>query len=143
MAVEQGLFQLITQDASVTTVIGTDKNGTTKAYWILAPQGAAVPFLVFSRVATSDTYAMSGSINFRNAMFQVTCYATNYYTGRSIADTVRKAIQDFTGTLPDTDATVVSSVVIEKDWDMNYEEGAGNVIFGSYLQFRVWYRDSN
>jgi hypothetical protein len=139
--IEQGLFQLITSNADVKAAVGVDKNGTTKAYWVLAPQGAAIPSLVLSRVATSDTYAMAGSINFRNALFQVVSYASDYYTSRNIAKLVRNAVEDFTGALPDADATVVSSIIVEKDWDMNYEEGSKGFIYGAYLQFRVWYRD--
>ena len=137
--IEQGLFQLITQDTAIKAAVGVDKSGTTSCYWILIPQGAALPALVLSRVATSDTYAMSGSLNFRNAVFQITCYGSDYYTSRNIANVVRTALQDFTGTLSDTDSTVVDSVVFEKDFDMNYETGSKGFIYGSYLHFRVWY----
>jgi hypothetical protein len=141
MSVEAGLYQLITQSDTIQAAVGVDKNGTTKACWVLAPQGTSIPFLVLSRVATNDTYAMSGSLGFRNALFQVVAYASDYYTSRRIADTVRKFLADYTGTLPDADSTVVTSVIVEKDWDMNYEEGSKGFIFGGYLQFRVWYRD--
>ena len=144
MAIEQGLFQLITSNTAVKTGVGLDKNGVAaKAFWVLAPQGTAVPFLVLSRVSTNDTYTMAGSANFRDALFQVVAYASTYYPSRNVADTVRRAIENFKGTLPDTDATVVSSIVIEKDFDMNYEEGSLGFIYGAFLQFRVWYRDTN
>ncbi len=140
MAIEQGLFQLITSDTAVKTAVGADANGTTRAFWILARQGSAVPFLVLSRVATSDTYAMAGSVNFRDGLFQVVTYASDYYTSRSISAVVRQLLENFTGALPD--GTVVSSVMVQKDWDMPFEEGAKGFVYGAYLQFRVWYRDS-
>ena len=139
MAVEQGLFQLVTQDAAVKAAVGTDANGTTKAYWVLATQGAVLPFLVFSRISTTDPYAMSGTIGMREGLFQIVTYAStsNYFTFRAIADTVRNCLKDYTGTLPD--GTVVKSVIIEKDWDHQFEEGGKGFTYGAYLQFRVWY----
>jgi hypothetical protein len=141
LVIEQGIFQLVSQNSGVQAAVGSDANGTTKAFWILAPQGAILPFLVFSRVATTDTYAMSGSMGFREALFQVVCYATTYYASRSVAEVVRKFLENYTGTLPDTDSTVVNAVLIEKDWDDKYEAGSKSFIFGAYLQFRVWYYD--
>lgn len=137
MAIEQGLFQFVTQNSSIQSAVGTDANGTTRAYWILAPQGAVIPFLVFSRVSTADTYTMAGTTGLRDGLFQIVCYASTYYTSRSVADTVREALQNFTGSLPD--GTVVQSVMTEKDFDMQYEEGSKGFIFGAYLQLRVWY----
>jgi hypothetical protein len=139
--IEQGLYQLITSDAGVKAAVGTDANGTTRAFWILAPQGATVPFLVFSRVSTGDNYDTSGPIGLRDGLFQVVCYSTTYYGSRKVAEVVRKFLENYSGTLPDTDATVVSQVFIEKDFDDRYEEGFKGFIYGAYLQFRVWYYD--
>jgi hypothetical protein len=139
--VEQGLFQLLTQNSDVKAAVGVDANGTTRVYWVLAPQGAQIPFLILSRVATSDQYAMSGPIGFRQGLFQVVCYSTTYYGSRTVAETVRKFLQSYKGTLPDADSTVVDAIFIEKDWDDQYEEGSKGFIYGAYLQFRVWYYD--
>lgn len=138
--IEQGLFQLVAANQAVKKAVGTDANGVTRAYWILAPQGAVIPFLVWSRVGTTDSYSMQGRIGLREGLFQVVCYASSYLTSRAIAATVRRCLQNYKGTLPDTDATVVQSVMLEKDFDMNYEEGSKGFIFGAYLQFRVWYQ---
>jgi hypothetical protein len=139
MAIEQGLFQLITQVPSIQNAVGVDANGVTRAYWVLAPQGTKLPYLIFGRVATTDSYAMSGPIGFRAGLFQVVCYSNTFYGSRDIANTVRKFLQSYTGTLPDTDATIVDAVMIEKDWDDRYEEGSTGFIYGAYLQFRIWY----
>lgn len=139
MAIEQGLTQLIITNPDVQSAVGVDKNGNARAYWVLAPQGTAIPFLVLSRVATTDTYAMAGTTGLRDGLFQIVAYASTYYPSRSIASTVRNLLKDYTGTLPD--GTVVQSVMIEKDWDMQYEEGGKGFVYGAYLQFRVWYEE--
>lgn len=55
---------------------------------------------------------------------------------------VRQFLENYKGTLPDADATVVTAVLVEKDFDYKYEEGSKGFIFGAYLQFRVWYLDN-
>jgi hypothetical protein len=83
---------------------------------------------------------MAGATGLRDALFQVVCYSSDYYTSRNIAQVVRQFLENYTGTLPD--GTVVDAVLIEKDFDMNYEEGSKGFIFGAYLQFRIWHVDA-
>ena len=141
MAVEQGLYQLVTSDAGIKAAVGVDANGTTRAYWILAPQGAAVPFLIFSRISTGDSYAMSGATGLRDGLFQIVCYSTTFYGSRVVANSVRTFLQNYKGTLPDSDATVVDGVLVEKDFDDRYESGQKSFIYGAFLQFRIFYLD--
>lgn len=132
--IEQGLYQLITETSSITSLV----NGV---YWVLAAGKAAVPYIVLSRVATGDTYTMAGATGFRDSVWQVDCYATDFYTSRRIAHAVRMLLESYTGTLPDTDATIVDAVFTEKDWDMPYEEGTKGFVFRAMLEFRIWYMD--
>jgi len=138
MAIEQGLFQLITSDSNVNAFVGAS------AYWILAPKGAIVPYIVLSRVATTDVYDTNGATGFRGALFQVDCYATDYYTSRSIALAVRSLLESYAGNLPDTDETAVTAVFTEKDWDMPFEEGSGKgFVYRALLQFRIFHYDNS
>ena len=137
MAIEQGLLQLLTSDTDVNDLVGT------KVYWILAPKGAAVPYVVLSRVTTNDVYDMNGATGFRNGLFQVDCYATDYYTSRAISLAVRQILESFIGNLPDTATTAVAAVFTEKDWDMPYEEGSKGFVYRALLQFRIHHYDAS
>jgi len=139
--VEQGIFELLGANSTLKSLVGADKNGTTKMYWNQAPKGQqlTLPYLILNRVATGDTYTFAGPIPLRDALFQVDCYDTAYYDARAIAKAVRGMLQSFHGTLPDTDSTIVQAVFTEKDWDMPYEEGAKGFVFRALLEFRVWY----
>jgi len=46
MAIEQGLFKLLTGSPSITAVIPNDAGGTPQVYWDLAPKGAKTPYIV-------------------------------------------------------------------------------------------------
>jgi Protein of unknown function (DUF3168) len=143
MAVEKGLFQLVTSNAAVQAAVGVDTNGTTRAFWDLAPQNTPMPFLIFDRVSTTDTYTMAGSTALRMGIFQITSYSDTtsggYYTARAIANLVRDLLKDFKGTLPDTDATVVQAVLTYRDFDDKYSEGGKSFTFVTCLQFKVFY----
>jgi hypothetical protein len=136
VSVEKGLLQLVAEDAGVDALVDG------KVYWILAPKGAAVPYVVLSTVLTKDSYAMEGVTGLREGLFQVDCYATAYYPSRDIAKAVRDLLKNFIGTLPDTDSTKVEAVFIDKDWDMPYQEGAKGFVYRAMLHFRVHYIDA-
>ena len=139
MSVEKGLFQLIQSDAGVSSLVSM-ANGK-GVYWILAPKSSSFPLIVLNRVATTDTIAMEGDLGFRNALFQVDCYAGDFYSSRAVAAAVRSLLESYKGTLPDTDATEVAGVLQTKDWDYPYEEGSVGFVYRAMLEFRVWYRE--
>ena len=114
------------------------------AYWILAPKGAVVPYIVLSRVATSDVYTMNGATGTRSALFQVDCYATDYYTSRSIALAVRQLLESYRGNLPDAETYGSCSRVDRKRFGHAVRRRQQQrVRFQiALLQFRVWYYDT-
>lgn len=148
--IEQGLLQLLGATSSVTTLIGTDPANHPQVYWKLAPKGIKTPCIVLSRITTGDTYTMAGPSGLRDGLFQVDCYVDSkgtgstaaYYLTRKVSKAVRQLLESYRGTLPDAEATVVNGIFTEKDWDMDYEEGAMGFVFRALLQFRVWYYEA-
>jgi hypothetical protein len=144
--IEQGLLQLLGSESAITNIVPNDAGGHPQIYWVLAPKGAKPPYLVLTRVATQDQLTMEGSDPLRGALFQIDCYTDSkagtgagYYTARALANAVRSVLEPYIGNLPDTASTAVQGVLIQKDWDMPYEEGASAFVFRVMLEFRVWY----
>jgi len=149
MSLEQGLLQEIAASSDVTAIVPNDVSGNPQIYWGLAPKGAKPPYLILERVATGDTYTVTGPSGLRAGLFGVHCFvdskagvSSGFYVCRDLANAVRQLLQAYTGTLPDSDSTKVSAVFIEKDWNMPYQEGATGFVFHNYLEFRIWYRES-
>jgi hypothetical protein len=143
MAIEQGLFQLVTSDTNVCQALAVDPPpANNSCFWIQAPKGGKLPFIVLSRVATGDTYTMNGATGFRDGLFQANCFATSYYQARSISLVVRQLLESFAGNLPDVNQTAVDAVFTEKDFDLQYEEGGKNWVYQAVYQFRVWYYET-
>jgi hypothetical protein len=130
---EKGLYALITTDAGVSALIGT------RAYWVLAPKGSALPQVVLARVTTEDTYDTQGATGLRDAVVQVDCYAADFYGSRAISLAVRKLLESYKGTL--ADGTRVSAVITRKDWDMPYEEGGKGFVYRALLEFSIHHYD--
>lgn len=133
--IEKGLYELLTQDTGVSTLVGS------RVFYILAPKGSPVPFIVVSRVVTNDGYAMSGHIDLMEGLFQFDCYAADFYTSRGISAAVRALLKDYRGTL--SDGTTISASLIDKDWDMPYEEGGKGFVYRALLSFRFHYYDES
>lgn len=134
--IEKGLLQLIASNSGVTALV------TGKVYWVLAPKGAPVPYIVLSRVTTKDSYDMVRDTGLREGLFQVDCYSADFYGSRAIAKAVWNLLKSYRGTLPDTDSTKVQATFIDKDWDMPYQEGAKGFVFRALLHFRVHFEDA-
>lgn len=133
---EKGLYQLVTQDSGVSALVGTS------VFFILAPKGTPLPFIVISRVTTSDCYDMDGATGFREGLFQFDCYASDFYTSRAISLAVRQLFENYRGILPGTDPVSVSAVITDKDWDMPYEEGGKGFVYRALLEFRIRFYDT-
>ena len=142
--IEQGLLQLIGADAGVKALVPADISGTTQVYWLLAPKGAKAPYIILSRVDTKDSYDMQGATGLRRGLFQVACVtnsdagvSTGFNYSRLMSKAVRLLMESYRGTLPDSDATRVSAVITDKDFDMPYQEGQKGFVFTAVLHFYV------
>jgi hypothetical protein len=133
---EKGLYELITQNAGVSALVSN------RIYFILQPKGTSVPSIVLSIIATGDTYSFKGASGLRAALIQVDAYASNYYDARATSRAVRLLLENYAGNLPDADATSVLGCVVEKDWDMPYEEGQKGFVYRALLEVRMFYSDT-
>lgn len=149
MAIEQGLLQLIAQSSAVKALVPNDVAGNPQIYWVLAPKGAKLPYILLSLTDTEDSYSTQGNTGLRFGLFQVDCYtdskagiSSGLYTCVKISKAVRSVVDGYSGNLPDADSTAVGSIFIEKDWNMPYTEGATGFEFRRLLELRVGYYEN-
>jgi hypothetical protein len=133
---EKGLYELLTQDAGVSALVGS------RVYFILQPKGTIVPSVVLSIVATGDNYTFAGASGLRSALVQVDGYASSYYDSRAVSRSVRLLLENYAGNLPDAGATPVLGCIVEKDWDMPFEEGSKGFVYRALLEVRFIYSDT-
>lgn len=68
------------------------------AYPLVAPETLAPPYVVFSRAATARERRLGGSFGVPAGTFSVDIYSDGYADCKALADLVRSAVNDFSGT---------------------------------------------
>ena len=134
--VEKGIFMMIVADPDTSAVIGN------RCYWILQPKGTTVPSVVLSVVATNDLYSTTGCTGLREMVLQMDSYASDAYSAAGLSRSLRLLWENYTGNLPDADATQVIATFISKDWMMPFEAGGKGFIYRNLLQVRMHYYDT-
>lgn len=71
------------------------------AYPMRAPEGAALPYVIYGRLATARESIMTATVAVNvnpSGSFGVEIYAATYTAAKTLADSVRLALHNFTGT---------------------------------------------
>lgn len=94
-----------------------------QAWPLIATESAALPYVVYGRTGTDHVNNIAGvPITDPSATFQVEIYAATYYSAKTLADEVRVAMHNFTGTA--SGVTIRSSLLIdERDGDPVFFDG--------------------
>lgn len=95
------------------------------AYPMEAPEGAALPYVIYGRTSTQRETIMAGptplSVN-PSAQFSVLLYASTYSTVKTLADQIRAALHNFNGTA--NGVTIRQCLILEElDGSPDYLEG--------------------
>lgn len=99
--------------------------GSCSAYPMEAPEGAALPYVIYGRTSTQRETIMAGPtpVNVNpSAQFSVLLYASTYSTVKGLADFVRAALHNFNGTAHGV--TIRQTLILEElDGSPDYLEG--------------------
>lgn len=114
---------------------------STRVYPDLAPESAAMPYMVYTVISTSHEHVLSGGAGMAHARVQVDCYASTRIAVLALAEHVRDAWQGYRGT---ADSVVIRSVVLPGDtqmieWPIDGSEDARYRVTQDYM---VWYAES-
>lgn len=104
--------------SNVTAV--TDLVGSTAIYAGRAPQSAGTTYIVYRKISNSHIRHQRGGSGLAQARVQVDCVAGDTSTMDSIYDQVRRALDNFQGTLGvdgSGDEVAVDSCMLENDRD--------------------------
>lgn len=86
MNIEERLFYYLTGNPGVAALV------TDRVYPLIAPQDAALPYLVYQRISTARERSHSGPSGLAHPRFQVTAVAATYSAVRNLANAVRIAL---------------------------------------------------
>lgn len=109
-----------------------------------APQRLARPNIVYERYNLTTTVTNTGVVRQPVASLQVTAYADSYSEARTLANAVRKALDNYRGQVTDSAGTTWGLVVrLDGDRDLPIARTPGNTVevYGVALQFKVRWKD--
>lgn len=101
------------------------------AFPLIAPESAALPYVVYGRIGTSRESIMAGAtpVTVNPAgTFQVEIYAATYFGAKTLADAVRLALHNFNGTA--SGVTIRQCLLLEeRDGDPVFFDGQDKPTF--------------
>lgn len=107
---EESLYSFLSSDTAVSSLVNDS------IYGLIAPQGAPLPRIIYSRITTQRTSTLCATDTKVRAVMQIDCYARNYKASKELAKTVRQTLTDFSG---DMYGTRVSLVTLDQDVDLD------------------------
>lgn len=133
--VENAIYSILSNDADVTALVST------RIYPMTAPQGTALPYIVYAREATDHHEVLAGSAGFARATMSVESFATTYLSARAIAEKVRLALQGNSGTHA---SVVIDGVNLAGDRDVQIvpQNAEDPATFSTQQDFAMWFAEA-
>lgn len=104
--------------------------GSCSAFPLIAPESAALPYVIYGRTGTDRATAMfDGPLSVHPAgTFQVEIYAATYFGAKTLADAIRQALHNFNGT--ESGVTIRQCLLLEeRDGDPVFFDGQDKPTF--------------
>lgn len=90
MTLDEAIFTALSANAGVTAIAGD------RSYPVQAPQSAALPFVVWQRIATVPINSHDGPAGLDQTTMQFACFAATFTAAHDLRNAVRAAIEDVT-----------------------------------------------
>jgi len=132
--VETAIYSVLCADGTVSPLVGT------RIYPEVAPPGAALPHIVYTRISTPRIRSLGGTSGLLYPRFQIVSWASSYSGAKALADAVRNALDDYSGVVG---TITVEDVYIEDEGDMmNLSPDVDALrMHGVRQDFIIWHRE--
>jgi hypothetical protein len=107
--IEEGLTTRLTEDAGMEALIQG------RVYCVMAPQGGAAPYVVFSKLSGIERTSYCASDGVEMTLYQFDSYDKTLKGVKLVAKALRQALVDFHGLMGDTH---VKSIKLENETDL-------------------------
>jgi hypothetical protein len=133
---ENDLYTLLSTNLDMISALDGNANNIWKGF---VPKGQPTdPALVFQVVYTQDFIAAEGVLNGHRKRVQFDSYSATYTKTNQVSDTVKRLVQNLTGSLG---TTVVQGSYPVKEMDLGLEQSSGGYVYRRLLQVDFLYHD--
>ena len=113
----------------------TVKAITTRCYPVTIPQSPTYPLILYTKITGMRDHALRGASGHAHPRFQIEAWAETYTEVKTLADAIRNALDDYSGTVL---GTVIGSCLIDSERDM-YESEIG--VYRILQDYFVWHEE--
>lgn len=131
--IEAGLFDLLKNDSGVSALVGGN------IFFALLGKGVTQG-IVISRITGAPDSTLDGTCDLVMARFQFDSYSPAYLTAVGISKAVRKALQDFSGSM--LGGTVAQTIEVNLEMDMPFEVGGTGYLFRRLLDLTIAFKEA-
>ncbi|ANN58686.1 hypothetical protein A9174_19340 [Mesorhizobium loti NZP2037] len=101
---------ILANDGAVTGLVGD------RIYYVIAPQGAALPHLVILKGGLTEEIMLTGVSGYPAERIIIACHGTDFPAAEALGDAVIAATRDKSGTFAGKSATVLRDDVEATDY---------------------------
>ncbi|MBW2647169.1 MAG: DUF3168 domain-containing protein [Deltaproteobacteria bacterium] len=110
--IESAIRYILVNDATVKAI-------TTRCYPVTIPQSPTYPLILYTKISGDRDHTLRGASGHAHPRFQIEAWADTYTGAKTLADAIRNALDDYTGTVT---GTVIGSCLIDSERDMYESE---------------------
>ncbi len=137
MSLSQSIYDRVTQDSTIAGLIGT------RIYPGGAPEGEAYPYVTFVTVGTEPVASMTGDTAEDNTSVQFDAVSDDFDEMRSLSVALRSRLAGWSAT-GISDRTIGGAHCTgERDAHDEKDDGTGDLIYRSQLDFSIWHVDTS
>jgi len=113
---------------------------TAPAFPLTAPQGQALPIVIYKRTGTSRERTLANAIGLPVASFEINIYSLTYAEAKSISEEIRSALDEYVGT--NAGVVVERSTMTDESDDIDLPtDGQSKPIYIVALNFEVRFQE--
>lgn len=132
--IETAIWKSLTDEATISAIISA------RLYPMIAPQDAALPFMVYQQISGDRDYVLAGPSGLTHSRYQLNCWATTPSGAKLLFEAVRIFWDGFSGTVLNR---VIQLVMFENELD-RFEKTVGVDqldIYGKQVDFKISFRE--
>ena len=126
--IESALHYILVNDTTVKAI-------TTRCYPVTIPQSPTYPLILYTKISGDRDHALRGASGHAHPRFQIEAWAETYTGAKTLADAIRNALDDYSGTAA---GTVIHSCLIESERD-TYESEIE--IYRIMQDYMIWHEE--
>jgi len=126
--IESALRSILITDDTVKAI-------TTRCYPIAIPQSPTYPLILYTKITGMRDHTLRGASGHAHPRFQIEAWAETYTEAKTLADAIRNALDDYSGTVL---GTVIWSCLIDSEQDI-YESEIE--VYRTLQDYFIWHEE--